>query len=127
MRFRLWEIIVFGILIVLAIAFGLLRELWSGFSYFSSGILVLLLLFFVISRILYILDLKKYYDENKQIYLAELLNNGVITKNKFDNPDEKTLKEFYRSFNKSKRFQIFLCVFVLLVVVAVILHLTNAW
>lgn len=127
MRFRLWEIIVFGILIVFAIAFGLLRSLWSGFSFFSAGILILLLLFFVVSRILYILDLKKDYDENKQIYLAELLNSGAITKQQFDSPDEKTLKVFYKNYNKSKRFQIILCVFVLLVVVAVILHLTNVW
>ena len=127
MRFRLWEIIVFGALIVFAIAFGLLRSVWSGFSYFSSTILILLLLFFVVSRILYVLDLKKEYDENKEIYLAELLNNGEITKREFEKPDARTLKVFYKNFNKSKRFQIVLCISVLLVVVAVILHLTNVW
>ena len=51
MRFRLWEIILFVVLIVLTIVFGLLRSVWAGFAYFSAASVFALAIIFIINRI----------------------------------------------------------------------------
>ena len=68
MRFRLWEIILFAVLIALTIAFGLLKSVWAGFAYFSVATIFALAILFAVNRVLYLLDLKKEYDENLNFF-----------------------------------------------------------
>ena len=127
MKFKFWELISLAILIALTFLFGLLKNVWIGFTYVSSAFLICALIDFVVFRIIYVLELKKEYDANLDIYLAELLNNGVITKREFDLKDEKALKAYYKSFNKAKRVQTAICVSITLVVVVLILFLTKVF
>ena len=88
MKIRVWEIIVFTVLIVLAITFSLLQGVWSGFSYFSSSIFLIFMIFFINNRIYYLRLLKQRYDDGLETYFVELYNNGLITKDQFENVDE---------------------------------------
>ena len=119
MRFRLWEIISFIVLIVLTISFGLLRSVWAGFAYFSAVSVFLLAILFMVNRFLYLFDLKKDYDENLGVYLAELLNNDLITREQYYNKDPKVVKGYYKQFNRTKRLQITIVVILSLVLIGV--------
>lgn len=119
MRFRLWEIILFVVLIVLTIVFGLLRSVWAGFAYFSAASVFALAIIFIINRILYLLDLKKDYDENLGVYMAELLNNDLITRDQYYNQDPKVVKGYYKQYNRTKRVQITIVVVLTLVMIGI--------
>lgn len=127
MKIKLWEIISYCVLIFLTIAFGLLRSVWSGFSYFGSVTLVLLLIMFIISRFIYLADLKKEYDSNLNIYFAELLNNGIINKKQFDAKDEKYVKLYYKDYKKTSKVQITIVVVTTLVILSVILLILGVF
>ena len=119
MRFRLWEIILFVVLIVLTIAFGLLRSVWAGFTYFSVVSIFALAILFVINRVFYLLDTKKDYDENLGIYMAELLNNGLITREQYYNQDPKVIKGYYKPYNRTKKIQITIVVVLILILIGI--------
>ena len=117
MRFRLWEIITFAVLLVLVIVFGVMKDVWQGFSYFSATLVFGILILFVINRIFYIKDIKLDFIEREDLYFAELLNNGFITRAQFENRDIKILKGYYKDYFRAKRKQI---IFIIVVIVAIL-------
>lgn len=119
MKFKFWQAIIFVILAGLTIAFGLLKQVWSGFTYFSMATVFLLCVLFIINRIFYLLDLKRDYDENLDLYLAEMLNNGLITRTQFEQRDPKVIKGYYKQYNKSKNLQILILVITFLILVSI--------
>ena len=127
MKIRVWEIIVFTVLIVLAITFSLLQGVWSGFSYFSSSIFLIFMIFFINNRIYYLRLLKQRYDDGLETYFVELYNNGLITKDQFENVDEAIVKGYYKDYRRQKLITIFLIVCFALILVSVALVLFGLW
>ncbi len=127
MKIRIWEIVVFTVLIVLAITFSLLQSVWSGFSYFSSSIFVLFMVFFINNRIYYLRLSKQRYDDGLETYFVELYNNGLITKDQFENVDEAIVKGYYKDYRRQKLITIFLIVCFALILVSVALVLFGLW
>lgn len=127
MKFRLWEIITFISLIVLAIIFGLLNSLWTGFVYFTFSLLCILVGLFINNRIYYIYYIKKEYDNGLEMYFAELYNNNFITKEQYENYDERIINGYYREFRKLKATNILIMVGVSLVLISIILIVFKIW
>ena len=125
MKFRLWQIIIFVVLALCTIAFGLLKQVWSGFTYFSMASVFLLAILFIINRILYIVDLKKDYDDNLDLYLAEMLNTGMITRAQFEERDQRIIKGYYKQYNKTKNLQIFILTLTFLILASIIVVLIR--
>lgn len=125
MKFKFWELISLAVLIALTVLFGLLKNVWSGFSYVSCAFMLCALIDFVVFRILYLLNLKKEYDDNLDIYLAELLNNGIITRREFEQKDPKALKAYYKTYNRTKKSITAICVLISIAVVVIILFLAK--
>lgn len=120
MKFRLWQIIAFIILAVFTIAFGVLKQVWSGFTYFSMASVFLLCALFIVNRIMYLLDLKAEYDDNLELYLVEMLNKGLITRTQFDERDPRVVKGYYKQYNRSKNLQILILVITFLILASII-------
>lgn len=125
MKFRLWQIIIFVVLALCTIAFGLLKQVWSGFTYFSMASVFLLAILFIINRILYIVDLKKDYDDNLDLYLAEMLNTGMITRAQFEERDQRIIKGYYKQYNKTKNLQILILTLTFLILASIIVVLIR--
>ena len=125
MKIRLWQIIIFVVLALCTIAFGLLKQVWSGFTYFSMTSVFLLAILFIINRILYIVDLKKDYDDNLDLYLAEMLNTGMITRTQFEERDERIIKGYYKQYNKTKNLQILILTLTFLILASIIVVLIR--
>ncbi|MCI5797147.1 MAG: hypothetical protein MR024_00730 [Firmicutes bacterium] len=125
MKIRLWQIIIFVVLALCTIAFGLLKQVWSGFTYFSMTSVFLLAILFIINRILYIVDLKKDYDDNLDLYLAEMLNTGMITRAQFEERDERIIKGYYKQYNKTKNLQILILTLTFLILASIIVVLIR--
>ncbi len=125
MKIRLWQIIIFVVLALCTIAFGLLKQVWSGFTYFSMASVFLLAILFIINRILYIVDLKKDYDDNLDLYLAEMLNTGMITRAQFEERDERIIKGYYKQYNKTKNLQILILTLTFLILASIIVVLIR--
>lgn len=127
MKIRGWEIICFTCLIVLAIAFSLLQKAWAGFSYFSSAIFLIFVALFINNRIYCLRLSKKQYDEGLEKYFVELYNNGLISKEQFENADPRIVKGYYKDFRRQKALTICLIVVFLSIVVSLILTLFKVW
>lgn len=127
MKFRLWEIIVFTLLIVFGITFSLLTKVWSGFNYFSVSIFFLIIIFYILNRLFYLRDLKLEYESGLRLYFAELLNNGLISREQFDDYDPKILKGYFKPYRKSKRIQICIVIAISLSLLTVSLFLFGVW
>ncbi len=127
MKFRLWEIITFVSLIVLAIIFGLLNSFWGGFVYFTFSSLCALVGIFINNRIYYIKYVKKEYDDGIEMYFAELYNNNLITKEQYDNYDERIINGYYRDFRKLKATNILIMVSICLVLIPITLAIFTIW
>lgn len=127
MKIRVWEIIVFTVLIVLAITFSFLQGVWSGFSYFSSSIFLIFMIFFINNRIYYLRLLKQRYDDGLETYFVELYNNGLITKDQFENVDEAIVKGYYKDYRRYRTMTILLIVCFALILVSVALVLFGLW
>ncbi len=125
MKIRLWQIIIFVVLALCTIAFGLLKQVWSGFTYFSMASVFLLAILFIINRILYIVDLKKDYDDNLDLYLAEMLNTGMITRAQFEERDQRIIKGYYKQYNKTKNLQILILTLTFLILASIIVVLIR--
>lgn len=121
MKNKLWQIIAFGVLVFLTILFGILKSVWNGFAYFSLATIFLLFILYIINRILYLFNLKEEYDENLNLYLAELLNKGLITKTQFVERDERVIKGYYKQFHSAKNKQILILTGVLIVMISIII------
>src|SRR5574344_272322 len=119
MKFRIWEIITLISLLVLAVIFGLLNSVWAGFVYFTTSVIIIFIGFFINNRIYYIHYLKNEYNDGLNTYFAELYNNNLITKEQFNNRDERIIKGYYKDFNKSKIVNIFLIVTLVLFSISV--------
>ena len=127
MKIRVWEIIVFTVLIVLAITFSFLQGVWSGFSYFSSSIFLIFMIFFINNRIYYLRLLKQRYDDGLETYFVELYNNGLITRDQFENVDEAIVKGYYKDYRRYRKMTILLIVCFALILVSVALVLFGLW
>lgn len=127
MKIRVWEIVVFTVLIVLAITFSLLQGVWSGFSYFSSSIFLIFMIFFINNRIYYLRLLKQRYYDGLETYFVELYNNGLITKDQFENVDEAIVKGYYKDYRRYRTMTILLIVCFALILVSVALVLFGLW
>lgn len=127
MKIRVWEIIVFTVLIVLAITFSFLQGVWSGFSYFSSSIFLIFMIFFINNRIYYLRLLKQRYDDGLETYFVELYNNGLITRDQFENVDEAIVKGYYKDYRRYRTMTILLIVCFALILVSVALVLFGLW
>ena len=125
MRFRLWEIITFAVLLVFAIIFGVMKTAWFGFSYFSATFVFGILILFIINRIFYINDLKLDFLEKEDLYFAELLNNGYITRAQFESRDIKILKGYYKDYFRARRLQIIFIIVLFFVILASILAIIK--
>lgn len=127
MKIRTWEIIVLTVLVVFAIAFSLLQKVWSGFSYFSSSIFLLFMVFFINNRIYYLRILKKKYDDGLETYFVELYNNGLITKEQFENVDERICKGYYKDYRRYKTLTILLIVGFAIILISLVLVIFGLW
>ena len=127
MKIRVWEIIVFTVLIVVAITFSLLQGVWSGLRYFSSSIFLIFMIFFINNRIYYLRLLKQRYDDGLETYFVELYNNGLITKDQFENVDEAIVKGYYKDYRRYRTMTILLIVCFALILVSVALVLFGLW
>lgn len=127
MKIRKWEIICFTIIIVLAITFSLLQKVWTGFSYFSSAIFVIFAGLFVNNRIYYLKVVKNQYDNGLETYFVELYNNGLITKEQFENGDERIINGYYKDYRRQKALTICLIAVFAIIVVSLILVVFKVW
>ncbi len=127
MKFRIWEIIVLISLLVGAIIFASLNSLWNGFLYFTISTIILFIGFFINNRIYYIRCLKGEYDENIDTYFAELYNNNMITKEQFNNRDQRVVNGYYKDFQKTKLINIFIIVGLILLAISASLVVFGIW
>lgn len=127
MKIRIWEMIVFSVLAVFAIAFSLLQKTWDGFTYFSTATFLLFMGFFINNRIYYIRYLKKQYDEGLETYFVELYNNGLISREQFDEVDPRIVKGYYKDYRRSRSLTILLIIGFALIIVSLILTVFNVW
>lgn len=127
MKFRVWELILFPIIMVLAITFSLLQGVWGGFVYFTMASFILFMGFFINNRIYYIRKLKAEYDEGLETYFVELYNNGLITRDQFENADDRVVKGYYKDYRRVKALTILLIVGFAVVLVSVLLVIFNVW
>ena len=127
MRIRIWEIIVFSLLAVLAIIFSVLQGVWNGFSYFSSSVFILFMILFINNRLYYLRVLKQKYDDGLETYFVELYNNGLITKEQFENVDERICKGYYKDYRRYKTLTIILTVGFAFILVSLILVVFKLW
>ncbi len=127
MKIRVWEMIVFACLAVLALTFSLLQGTWSGFSYFSSATFLIFVGFFINNRIYYLKVLKKQYDEGLQSYFVELYNNGMITREQLENVDPRIVAGYYKDYKRYKIFTGILIAIFLIIVVSLILVVFKIW
>lgn len=127
MKFRFWEMIVLPVVLVLAIVFSFLHTVWGGFVYFSSSLFLIFMGFFINNRIYYIRNLKAEYDEGIETYFVELYNNGLITKQQFEEADDRVVKGYYKDYRRTKTLTILLIVAFALVLVGVCLTIFKVW
>lgn len=127
MKFRVWEIILLISLIVVAIIFASLNNLWNGFVYFTISILVVFIGFFINNRIYYIKYLKNEYDENIGTYFAELYNNNIITKEQFNNRDPRIVNGYYKDYKKTKLINIFIIIGLIILSISAVLVVFGIW
>lgn len=127
MKIRIWEMIVFSVLAVFAIAFSLLQKTWAGFTYFSTATFLLFMGFFINNRIYYIRYLKKQYDEGLETYFVELYNNGLISREQFDEVDPRIVKGYYKDYRRSRSLTILLIIGFAAIIVSLILTVFNVW
>ena len=127
MKFRLWEIIVLGSLLFVAVIFSSLSSSWNGFIYFNLAIIMAFIGFFINNRIYFIKTAKKEYDEGLDTYFAELYNNNMITKEQFKERDERIVEGYYKAFSRLKTINICLIVGLILFVMSVVLVQFNIW
>ena len=127
MKIRVWEMIVFACLAVLALTFSLLQGTSGGFSYFSSATFLIFVGFFINNRIYYLKVLKKQYDEGLQSYFVELYNNGMITREQLENVDPRIVAGYYKDYKRYKIFTGILIAIFLLIVVSLILVVFKIW
>ncbi len=127
MKIRIWEMIVFTVLIVLAITFSSLNDIWGGFMYFSSSIFLIFMGFFINNRIYYLKSKKEQYDEGLETYFVELYNNGLITVEQFETADERIVRGYYKDYRRLKGITISLMVAFGLVLISIALVLFNIW
>lgn len=119
--------IVFSVLAVFAIAFSLLQKTWDGFTYFSTVTFLLFMGFFINNRIYFIRYLKKQYDEGLETYFVELYNNGLISREQFDEVDPRIVKGYYKDYRRSRSLTILLIIGFALIIVSLILTVFNVW
>lgn len=127
MKLRIWEIIVFVSLIVCAIAFSLLQKVWGGFSYFSAAVFILFMVFFINNRICYLRLIKAHYDEGLETYFVELYNNGLISRQQFEEADERIIKGYYKDYRKQRNITILLIIGFSAILIALALTIFNVW
>lgn len=127
MKFRIWEIIVFVVLIVCAITFSLLQKVWGGFSYFSAAVFLLFMVFFINNRIYYLRFLKRHYDEGLETYFVELYNNGLISREQFENADERVVRGYYKDYRKQRNITTLLIIGFGVILIALALTIFNVW
>ena len=127
MKIRVWEIILFTILIVFAIIFSLLQKYWGGFNYFSSSIFLIFMIFFINNRIYYLKILKKKYDDGLETYFVELYNNGLITKEQFENVDIRIVNGYYRDYRRYKTLTIILLIVFSIILISIALVVFGLW
>ena len=127
MKIRVWEIILFTVLIVFAIVFSLLQKYWDGFNYFSSSIFLIFMIFFINNRIYYLKILKKKYDDGLETYFVELYNNGLITKEQFENVDIRIVNGYYRDYRRYKTLTIILLIVFSIILISIALVVFGLW
>lgn len=127
MKIRVWEIILFTVLIVFAIVFSLLQKYWGGFNYFSSSIFLIFMIFFVNNRIYYLKILKKKYDDGLETYFVELYNNGLITKEQFENVDIRIVNGYYKDYRRYKTLTIILLIVFSIILISIALVVFGLW
>lgn len=127
MRYRTWEIIVFVILIVVAITFSLLSSIWSGMNYFTIGTVIAAFIVFIDIRLFYIINMKKEYDAGLDLYLVELYNNNLITKQQLNQKDARIVSGYYKLFRKLKLINIFILIVVVLFVISLIFSVLGVF
>ena len=127
MKIRVWEIILFTVLIVFAIIFSLLQKYWGGFNYFSSSIFLIFMIFFINNRIYYLKILKKKYDDGLETYFVELYNNGLITKEQFENVDIRIVNGYYKDYRRYKTLTIILLIVFSIILISIALVVFGLW
>lgn len=127
MKFRRWEWIVLLSLIALALISSAASSLWTGFSYFTTSLILAFLGFFINNRIYYIKLIKKDYDEGLGSYFAELYNNNLITKEQFDKADPRIVFGYYEEYRRSKNINICIIVGLAFLSISIISFVFNIW
>ena len=121
------ELITLLSLIALALISSMASHLWSGFSYFTASFILAFLGFFINNRVYYIKQLKKEYDEELVTYFAELYNNNYITKEQFDNVDERIVFGYYQDYRRTKNINICIIVGLVFLSISIFTFIFNIW
>ena len=104
---------------LLILTFGLLNEVWAGFSYFSlvlfTGICIYWLVILIIS---YINNYIKNIDERYKFYCAQLINSTNLTSEDINEKPELYFKQFKRSLRKEKLLEIAKALVVLTILIS---------
>lgn len=127
MNFRKWELIILLSLIALALISSMFSYLWTGFNYFTSSFILTFLGFFINNRVYYIKQFKKEYDEGLGTYFAELYNNNYITKEQFENRDERIIFGYYQDYRRTKNINICIIVGLIFLSVSIFTFIFNIW
>ena len=85
------------------------------------------MIFFINNRIYYLRLLKQRYDDGLETYFVELYNNGLITRDQFENVDEAIVKGYYKDYRRYRTMTILLIVCFALILVSVALVLFGLW
>lgn len=100
----MWKYIVSGVALALAILFGCLQSVWTGFTYFALAFGCLICLFWCVLWIIdYFVDYKREnLEERYQLYCAVLVNTTALTLDLIKKNDKIYYKKFKRTLIKEK-------------------------
>ena len=109
--------IIFSITSILfAILFGVLRNVWQGFSYFSVSCCIILCIYWIIVFVIEFIE--KYYknfNEGFNEYKVYLINSTTLTTEDFENNKNLYLDKYKRMIRKDKALDIFKILICLLI------------
>ncbi|MBQ8792986.1 MAG: hypothetical protein IJZ62_05240 [Clostridia bacterium] len=114
-------------LIALIVLFGLLKEVWKGFVYFSVSFLVVLCFYWAFIFIhKYLEDYKWHFDEDFAYYKAQTINSTALSEQDFEMAKDVYIKKYKNSLVRDKIIDICKILFCLAIAVTCIVAMCTA-
>lgn len=111
---KIWWIVIFSVLGAFTIGSLIALKFIHEFKYAICGLIVVWGIVLTFFQVIKLKEFKKLLDEDMPLYLAELLNSGVITKEQCLNPGKQEKEMFLQEHSsaiRKRRFFISLTVF----------------